>query len=112
MIAKEIRRQHERCGQEKYEKLIYGVLVKQRPLFIRLVEALISQLGNKDEKLSINFHFSHDINLAAEQDFAEVEIIYPAHYTTLVKQCCEQAINVIIDLHSLNPQFEQNIILS
>ncbi len=98
MIAKEIRRQYENFGKITYEKLIYGVLIKQRQIFIRLVEALITQLGNKDEKLSANFRFSHNINRTNTHDFVEVEIFYPAHYSALVKQCCEQAIMTIMTL--------------
>jgi hypothetical protein len=98
IIAKELQYTHELWGNIKYERLILAVQIQQRSLFIRLMEVLINQLRTKDENFSINFHFNHNINQSKTSDFAEVEMLYPEAYSSVIKEFFELVINNIISL--------------
>ena len=100
-IVKEVRSTRQLWGDIKYEKLVLAVLVSQRSIFIKLIDALINQLRNSDENFSINFHFTHDINKTKEQDFAEIEILYPFNYSEIIKECCKLATNTIYELSAI-----------
>ena len=100
-IVKKIQATTELWGDTEYEKLLLTVLVGQRSLFIKLMDALIHQLRNNDENFSINFHFTHDIRKAKEQDFAEVEILYPSNYSEIIKECCDLATKTIAELNAI-----------
>ena len=100
-IVKKVRSTRELWGDIKYEKLLLAVLVGQRSIFIKLMDALINQLRNNDENFSINFHFTHDISKTKEQDFAEVEIVYPLNYSEIIKECCNLATKTISELNAI-----------
>ena len=100
-IVKEVKSTRQTWDNVKYEKLVLSVLVGQRSIFIKLIDALINQLRNSDENFSINFHFTHDINKSKDQDYAEVEVLYPLNYSEIIKECCKLATKTIYELNAI-----------
>ena len=94
ILAKKIATIREIRNSVEYDRLILAVLVKYRPMFIKVLDSMVSQLGTKSQPCAVNFQFTHNISPKQENDYSEIEILYPSEYIGLINQCIDNAVKM------------------
>lgn len=87
IVAKRLQVQEDITEGIVREKKIIAVLSQHRAFFIKLMESFQSKLTVREEAMSINFCFTHNIGHTPKNEYSEVEISYPKHLSSVVSQC-------------------------